>query len=170
AGAAGLTRIGSSLGTPGYMSPEQARGEEVDHRTDVWSLGAVLYEMVTGRRPFRGEHDQAVLYALFNQEPDPVEQLRPDAPPELVRIIGRMLSKDPDRRYLTAAEALADLRALYGPVTRTGTRPGMTGGRSGTTWVPRLPAAPSPPRHRCWRVALLAAVVLGASLTAYLIP
>ena len=128
AGAAGLTRIGSSLGTPGYMSPEQARGEEVDHRTDVWSLGAVLYEMVTGRRPFRGEHDQAVLYALFNLEPDPVEQLRPDAPPELVRIIGRMLTKDPDRRYLTAGEALADLRALYGPVTGTGTRTGTHAG------------------------------------------
>src|SRR5258708_515851 len=97
AGAAGLTRIGSSLGTPGYMSPEQARGEEVDPRTDVWSLGAVLYEMVTGRRPFRGDHDQAVLYALFNQEPDPVPQLRPHAPPELIRIIGRILTKNPDQ-------------------------------------------------------------------------
>jgi eukaryotic-like serine/threonine-protein kinase len=169
AGAAGLTRIGSSLGTPGYMSPEQARGEEVDHRTDVWSLGAVLYEMVTGRRPFRGDHDQAVLYALFNQEPDPVEQLRPDAPPELVRIIGRMLSKDPDRRYLTAAEALADLRALYGPVTGTGTRTGMTGGLTGTTSVPALPAATAPPRRRWWRAALLAVVVLGAALTAYVL-
>jgi eukaryotic-like serine/threonine-protein kinase len=169
AGAAGLTRIGSSLGTPGYMSPEQARGEEVDHRTDVWSLGAVLYEMVAGRRPFRGDHDQAVLYALFNQEPDPVEQLRPDAPPELVRIIGRMLSKDPDRRYLTAAEALADLRALYGPVTGTGTRTGMTGGLTGTTSVPALPAPTSPPRRRWWRAALLAVVVLGAALTAYVL-
>jgi serine/threonine protein kinase/Tol biopolymer transport system component len=167
AGAAGLTRIGSSLGTPGYMSPEQARGEEVDHRTDVWSLGAVLYEMVTGRRPFRGEHDQAVLYALFNQEPDPVEQLRPDAPPELVRIIGRMLAKDPDRRYLTAAEALADLRALYGPVTGTGTRTGMTGGLTGTTSVPALPTAATP-RKRWLRGALAAAAVLGACLAGYL--
>jgi len=167
AGAAGLTRIGSSLGTPGYMSPEQARGEEVDPRTDVWSLGAVLYEMVTGRRPFRGDHDQAVLYALFNQEPDPVLQLRPDAPPELVRIIGRMLAKDPDRRYLTAAEALADLRALYGPVTGTGTRTGMTGGLTGTTSAPALPAAAAP-RRRWLRGALAAAAALGACLAAYL--
>jgi serine/threonine protein kinase/Tol biopolymer transport system component len=167
AGAAGLTRIGASLGTPGYMSPEQARGEEVDHRTDVWSLGAVLYEMVTGRRPFRGEHDQAVLYALFNQEPDPVEQLRPDAPPELVRIVGRMLAKDPDRRYLTAAEALADLRALYGPVTGTGTRTGMTGGLTGTTSVPALATAASP-RKRWLGGALVAAAALGACLAAYL--
>ncbi|HYL04994.1 MAG TPA: protein kinase [Thermoanaerobaculia bacterium] len=166
AGAAGLTRIGSSLGTPGYMSPEQARGDEVDPRTDVWSLGAVLYEMVTGRRPFRGEHDQAVLYALFNQEPDPVAQLRPDAPPELVRIIGRMLAKDPDQRYLTAAEALADLRALYGPVTGTGTRTGMTGGLTGTTSVPVLPRPA--PRRRWFRTSLAAAVLLGASLAAYL--
>jgi serine/threonine protein kinase/Tol biopolymer transport system component len=169
AGAAGLTRIGASLGTPGYMSPEQARGEEVDHRTDVWSLGAVLYEMVTGRRPFRGDHDQAVLYALFNQEPDPVEQLRPDAPPELVRIIGRMLTKDPDRRYLTAAEALADLRALYGPVTGTGTRTGMTGGLTGTTSVPALAAPKAAPRRRWFGAALIAAVALGASLAAYLL-
>jgi serine/threonine protein kinase/Tol biopolymer transport system component len=169
AGAAGLTRIGSSLGTPGYMSPEQARGEEVDHRTDVWSLGAVLYEMVTGRRPFRGGDDQAVLYALFNQEPDPVEQLRPDAPPELVRIIGRMLAKDPDRRYLTAAEALADLRALYGPVTGTGTRTGMTGGLTGTTSVPALAAPNAAPRRRWFGAALIAAVVLGACLAAYLL-
>ncbi|HVR11514.1 MAG TPA: protein kinase, partial [Thermoanaerobaculia bacterium] len=166
AGAAGLTRIGSSLGTPGYMSPEQARGEEVDPRTDVWSLGAVLYEMVTGRRPFRGEHDQAVLYALFNLEPEPVAQLRPDAPPELIRIIGRMLAKDPDQRYLTAAEALADLRALYGPVTGTGTRTGLTGGLTGTTSVPAL-SRPAP-RRRWFRSVLAAAVVLGASLAASL--
>ncbi|MBV8201945.1 MAG: serine/threonine-protein kinase [Acidobacteria bacterium] len=167
AGAAGLTRIGSSLGTPGYMSPEQARGDEVDPRTDVWSLGAVLYEMVTGRRPFRGEHDQAVLYALFNLEPEPVDQLRPDAPLELVRIIGRMLAKDPDRRYLTAAEALADLRALYGPVTGTGTRTGMTGALTGTTSVPALAAAVRP-RRRWLAAGLLAAIAAGACLAAYL--
>jgi serine/threonine protein kinase/Tol biopolymer transport system component len=165
AGAAGLTRIGSSLGTPGYMSPEQARGDEVDPRTDVWSLGAVLYEMVTGRRPFRGEHDQAVLYALFNLEPEPVAQLRPDAPPELVRIIGRMLAKDPDQRYLTAAEALADLRALYGPVTGTGTRTGMTGALTGTTSAPVLAAAAQPRRRRL-PAAVAALVILGAAAAA----
>jgi serine/threonine protein kinase len=164
AGAAGLTRVGSSLGTPGYMSPEQARGEEVDPRTDVWSLGAVLYEMVTGRRPFRGEHEQTVLYSLFNEEPEPVQQLRPDAPPELVRIVGRMLAKDPDQRYLTAAAALADLRALYGPATSTGT---MTG----TTSVPVLPV-PATPRRRRWLGAALSVavlLVLVGCLAAYLL-
>jgi serine/threonine protein kinase len=142
AGAAGLTRAGSSLGTPGYMSPEQARGEEVDPRTDVWSLGAVLYEMVTGRRPFRGEHEQTVLYSLFNDEPEPVQLLRPDAPPELARIIGRMLAKDPEQRYPTAAAAFADLRALYGPATGTGSLT-ATGSRTGA----HTGTCRSSPRH-----------------------
>jgi serine/threonine protein kinase len=162
AGAAGLTRVGSSLGTPGYMSPEQARGEEVDPRTDVWSLGAVLYEMVTGRRPFRGEHEQTVLYSLFNEEPEPVQQLRPDAPPELVRIIGRMLAKDRELRYPTATAALADLRALYGPATSTGT---MTG----TTSRPPLPA-PAIPRRRKWLGAAFSGTALvAAGIAAYLL-
>jgi serine/threonine protein kinase len=145
-GAAGLTRAGSSLGTPGYMSPEQARGEEVDPRTDVWSLGAVLYEMVTGRRPFRGEHEQTVLYSLFNDEPEPVQQLRPDAPPELARIIGRMLAKDPEQRYPTAAAAFADLRALYGPVTGTGSLT-ATSTLIGTTSVPAAAGRRRPGRR-----------------------
>jgi serine/threonine protein kinase/Tol biopolymer transport system component len=174
-GAAGLTRIGSSLGTPGYMSPEQARGDEVDPRTDVWSLGAVLYEMVTGRRPFRGDNDQAVLYALFNLQPDPVEPLRPETPPELVRILGRMLEKDPDRRYPTAAAALADLRALYGPVTATGTHTGVLTPTAaitptGTLAAPGLPRAATSRRRRLWAAALVAVVVLAGLLAAYLVP
>ncbi|HVT61277.1 MAG TPA: protein kinase [Thermoanaerobaculia bacterium] len=114
AGAAGITRAGSPLGTPGYMSPEQASGGEVDLRTDLWSLGAVLYEMVAGRRPFRGEHEQAVLWALQNEEPEPLARLRPEAPPELERIVGRLLAKDPRQRYQDAGEVIADLQARSG--------------------------------------------------------
>jgi TOMM system kinase/cyclase fusion protein len=112
AGAAALTGAGWSLGTPGYMSPEQARGEEIDARTDLWSLGAVVYEMAAGRRPFRGEHEQAVLYSLLHLDPEPLASLRPEVPPELARIAGRLLAKDPALRYPNAAEVIADLQAL----------------------------------------------------------
>jgi len=113
AGAAGLTRAGFCLGTPAYMSPEQARGE-VDHRTDLWSLGVVLYEMLGGTAPFAGESDQAIIYALLTEEPRPLHELRADVPPELERILGGMLSKDPGDRYPTVDAALADLKILSG--------------------------------------------------------
>jgi serine/threonine protein kinase/Tol biopolymer transport system component len=113
AGAAGLTRAGFCLGTPAYMSPEQARGE-VDHRTDLWSLGVVLYEMLSGVAPFSGESDQAIIYALLTEEPRPLHELRPDVPPEIERILGGMLAKDTGDRYPTVDAALGDLKILAG--------------------------------------------------------
>jgi serine/threonine protein kinase/Tol biopolymer transport system component len=112
AGTAVLTRMGISLGTPAYMSPEQARGEEVDARADVWSLGVMLYEMIAGRRPFPGDNDQAVLYGLLNEAPKPLSSLRVDVPTELERIVARMLAKDPAERYPSMADVIADLRKL----------------------------------------------------------
>jgi eukaryotic-like serine/threonine-protein kinase len=121
-GAAAITRTGSSVGTPAYMSPEQARGEDVDHRTDLWSFGIVLYELIAGRRPFRGEHDQAVLYGILNEPPKPLTEVRSETPPELERIVEGLLAKDPAKRYPTAEGPLGDLRALRNQTMTTTVR------------------------------------------------
>jgi eukaryotic-like serine/threonine-protein kinase len=118
-GEAGPTRAGAFLGTPSYMSPEQTRGEEVDARTDVWSLGTVLYQMLAGRRPFTGGTDAAVVHAVLHRPPEPLSHLRPEVPPEIERIVARMLAQDPKERYADAGAALADLRQAQGLTTST---------------------------------------------------
>ena len=109
AGGAQLTKIGTTVGTVAYMSPEQARGDAVDHRTDLWSLGVVLYEMVTGGRPFRGDRDQAVIHSILNAEPPPMSVIMPGVSLALDRVVERMLAKDADSRYGNAAELLTNL-------------------------------------------------------------
>ena len=99
AGRAQLTKDYSMLGTAAYMSPEQARGEAVDQRTDIWSFGVVLYEMLTGQMPFRGEYEQAVIYSILNQEPPPLTELRKDVPDKLTQISATALAKDQAARY-----------------------------------------------------------------------
>lgn len=108
----GVTKAGSTLGTAAYMSPEQTQGADVDHRTDIWSLGVVLYEIVTGQTPFKGEYEQAVIYSILNEEPEPLSSLRAGIPPELERIINKMLAKSPAERYQTASHLLEDVKAL----------------------------------------------------------
>jgi TolB-like protein/tRNA A-37 threonylcarbamoyl transferase component Bud32/Flp pilus assembly protein TadD len=112
AGRTQLTKEGTTIGTIGYMSPEQARGEEVDRRTDIWSLGVILYEMVTGRRPFEGDYEQAVIYSILNSEPEPLTSLRTGVPMELERVVNKALVKNSNERYQTAADLVADLRHL----------------------------------------------------------
>jgi serine/threonine protein kinase len=108
-----LTREGTTVGTVAYMSPEQARGEDLDHRTDIWSLGVVLYEMIGGQRPFKGEHEQAVIYSIANEEQKPLTGLRSGLPLELDRLLDRCLEKDPAARYQTALDLASDLGRLH---------------------------------------------------------
>src|ERR1700723_1527859 len=107
-----LTSPGTAIGTVAYMSPEQARGEELDARTDLFSFGAVLYEMGTGQRAFTGKAPATVFDAILNREPAPLASLNPQLPPGFVSIVNRALAKDRKLRYQTAAEMLADLKSV----------------------------------------------------------
>ena len=107
-----LTKTTTMLGTPAYMSPEQAQRLPTDRRTDIWSLAVVIYEMVTGRLPFEGERQEAVLYAISSEEPEPTTALRAGLPLELDRILGKALAKRPEDRYQHADDLGVDLKAL----------------------------------------------------------
>lgn len=141
-----ITKAGSSLGTPAYMSPEQTRGEPLDHRTDLWSVGVTLYEMITARLPFRGDTGHGVIYSILNEQPEPPTALRSGLPLELDRLLRKALGKKPETRYQNAADLLVDLRALA---------PGL--GRS------TLPAI----RTRSRLITALAVVITAAGLAAW---
>jgi eukaryotic-like serine/threonine-protein kinase len=117
AGQTRITKTGTVMGTPAYMSPEQAEGQELDRRSDIWSLAIVLYEMVTGQLPFKGDTDYAVLRAILDDQPEPMTAIRVGTPPELDRIVAKALEKKPEVRYQTAADVLVDLRRLTRPST-----------------------------------------------------
>jgi serine/threonine-protein kinase len=114
AGRTMLTKAGNTPGTLAYMSPEQVRGLPVDQRTDIWALGTVLYEMLTGQQPFRGEYDPAVLYAILEVEPEPIGNLRSDVPGTLDGVLALALNKDPTQRYQRVEELVADVQPLAG--------------------------------------------------------
>ena len=107
-----LTKTSSTIGTLAYMAPEQIQGEEVDARSDIFSFGIVLYEMLTGHLPFRGEHEAAMVYSIVNEDPEPLQHYVPDAPSELLHILDRALEKDREDRYQTVHDMLIDLRRL----------------------------------------------------------
>ena len=107
-----MTTMGTTMGTVAYMSPEQTKGEAVDHRTDIWSFGVVLYEMLASQLPFKGDYEQAIIYSILNEEPEPITGLRSGVPMELELIVNKTLAKNPDERYQQIEELLVDLRIL----------------------------------------------------------
>ncbi|MBM4169120.1 MAG: hypothetical protein FJ215_08185 [Ignavibacteria bacterium] len=114
-----LTRTSSTVGTAAYMSPEQAQGLEVDHRTDIWSVGVVLFEMLTGRLPFRGVHEAALLYSIVHEEPQGLASVRADVPRSVATIIQKALQKECSRRCQTMKEMMSELKGAMVPTVET---------------------------------------------------
>src|ERR1700733_1379285 len=147
---AGLTTPGSTFGTAAYMSPEQAKGDPLDHRTDLFSLGSVLYEMATGRPPFGDRSTAGVFAALLMKDPPPVSSLNPAMPSGLDSIIAKLLAKDRDQRYHNAEELIADLEAISVSVSS----PSATG-RVPVYTAPPAPVSPPPAGGRPLRSRML---------------
>jgi Tol biopolymer transport system component len=131
-----VTKTGTTVGTVAYMSPEQVQGEEVDHRTDIWSLGVVLYEMLTGEFPFPGDQEAAVMHRIVNEEPLKITDHDPNLPSHLQTSLDRLLAKAPQDRYQTLADFSADLR--FGDRTPKSVRPSGYRSRRTLSWIKRI--------------------------------
>jgi serine/threonine-protein kinase len=160
AGQTRITKAGTTMGTIAYMSPEQARGEDIDHRTDIWSLGVVLYELLTGEQPFKGEYDQAVIYSILNEDSRPLTEVNQKVPPEIDAIAGKCLRKVPDERYQSSSELASDLM-------------GLRKGSSALSYVRTRKPAPSLgalTRSSVFKVGIPLAVVLAVAILLSVVP
>jgi len=170
-----LTRVGSTMGTIAYMSPEQARGEEVDHRTDLWAVGVMLYELLTGRHPFSGDYEQAIVYSILNEDPAPMTSLRAGVPMSLDWIVGKLLAKNADERYQSATDLLVDLKTAdlkQAGLSRTTTM--STASMSAAPSAATAASAPVAPRStNIWTIlvpVLIAGLAIGWGVTRALAP
>lgn len=146
-----LTQEGTTVGTLHYMSPEQSRGDDVDARTDIFSLGAIIYEMVTGRHAFSGDHATAIYYKIANEDPQPLSRYNNQATPELERVVMTALAKDPDLRYQTMSGLGAALKTLRGGSQVTGA----------------MSATHPAPSNGGWKYALVAVAVVAIAALGY---
>ena len=153
-----LTMSGTTLGTPAYMSPEQTQAQPTDRRTDIWSLGVVLYEMVTGQLPFHGEVLAAVTYAVVNTELEPPSALRSGLPSELDQVTAKALAKDPAERYQRVDEMLEDLRVLERQIGAPGTSTKPS--KKPSTAAHREALARTRRRRWAWALGMAAAAVV----------
>jgi serine/threonine protein kinase len=175
ADSAHLTQPGVLVGTPAYMAPEQARGEVIDARCDLFSLGAVLYRMCTGRMPFKGKDPTSILLALASQQPPPVRELNPQTPPALAELIMQLLAKEPGRRPASARAVAGSLQTLEQNLTGPPTRSPQVWDQRTQAQEEILTVEAAPPRARrtaWWLVAaavLAAGVVLG-TVALFLVP
>lgn len=112
------TKVGSTLGTVQYESPEQSRGEQVDNRSDLFSFGSVLYEMITGKLPFPGEYDEAIRYAISHEVVEPLTRYKSSVPADLENVVAKLLEKEPEMRYQTASGVIADLKRIQRDLTQ----------------------------------------------------
>ncbi len=145
---AGVTKFGSTVGTAAYMSPEQTRGDTVDQRTDIWALGIIIYEMLTGSSPFKGEYEQAIIYSILNDELPEIKGI----PEELNKIIRNSTAKDPAERYRGVSELYADLAALKG----------NSGSRISGSGIISQPEVKKPAKRWVWFAAAVIIVLAAA--------
>jgi Tol biopolymer transport system component len=161
-----MTRAGMVMGTVPYMSPEQVQGEPADHRTDVFSLGVILYEMLTGQRPFQGKNSAALISSILRDIPVPVLEIRSTLPEQVDQIVRRCVEKDPERRYQSAGDLCDDLRNLERALPATGPAPVETAPEPIAAQKDSV-SAPAPETRGWYRWLMAAALVFAAIISVY---